>query len=56
MTEAGEVSSTLYSVSLDDEYSRFGSLNRTLSQFVWSNHDLKGYGTDTILVTAGTHE
>lgn len=54
-TEAGEVSSALYSVSLDDEYSRFGSLNRTLSQFVWANHDLLKYGTDTVLVSAGMH-
>lgn len=55
-TEAGEVSSALYSVSLDDEYSRFGSLNRTLSQFVWANHDLKKYSTNTVLVSAGMHE
>ncbi len=34
----------------------YGYGNRQLSQFVWSNHDLYEYGTDTVLVTAGSHE
>ncbi len=55
-TESDTLAGMTYSTELDDEYSRFGSVNRTLSQFVWSNHDLILYGADTVLVTAGTHE
>ena len=34
----------------------YGYGNRQLSQFVWTNHDLKQWGTDTVLVTTGSHE
>ena len=55
-TESGTLSSMNYNTVLDDKYSHFGSVNRDLSAFVWSNHDLKKYGTDEVLVTAGSHE
>lgn len=43
-------------IELDNGYVHHSQNKRSLSSFVWANHDLLQYGTDTVLVTAGSHE
>lgn len=45
-----------YDIELDNGYVHHSQNKRSLSSFVWANHDLLQYGTDTVLVTAGSHE
>ena len=53
----GSASDVFTSIIIEED-TKYGYTpnGRTLAQFVWTNADIKQWGTDTVLVTAGSHE